>query len=350
MKKKLILHIGRHKTGTTGIQLFMSTQANVLANYGICYPLSGRDISETQSTEDQAAHHGMARALMGGRDAARTYLRDIQPKFFEEISRYSTVVLSSEGFQNVENFDLLSEFFEGFEIEIICYLREYLSYVVSSFIQEVKSTGLVCDLAFFESYFDFYIGRFIDQWNQFADRCNWRLYDREHLIGGDVVVDFASTLGLPVRPRAKVFTANSSFSGNMLGYKLILNTLGLHNLQYLEKMISLSQTIPHFSGHIFVNKSEQERMRLGNECNHILRGMFGDVQEDDFEKGAPILGGESLIEDFNTISRCLSDFPELSAHPLLGSIINGSRDLFFLLAHPALKMITEKHVPRGVGQ
>jgi hypothetical protein len=147
-----------------------------------------------------------------------------------------------------------------------------------------------------------------------------------------------------------VFTANNSFSGNLLGYKLILNTLGLHSLQYLEKMISLSHTIPHFSGHIFVRKSEQQRMRLGNECNTIIRAMFDDVREDDFEHGLPILGGEYLVEDFNIISRSLYDFHELSAHPLLGSIINGSRDIYFLLEHPALKLITEKHVPRDGGQ
>lgn len=42
MKKKVYLHIGLHKTGTTSIQVFFSKKKDILETQGILYPLTGR--------------------------------------------------------------------------------------------------------------------------------------------------------------------------------------------------------------------------------------------------------------------------------------------------------------------
>ena len=43
MKKRIIIHAGTHKTGTTFLQSFLSLNYKRLLDKGILFPLSGKD-------------------------------------------------------------------------------------------------------------------------------------------------------------------------------------------------------------------------------------------------------------------------------------------------------------------
>src|SRR5690606_19912977 len=95
--KRLILHIGRHKTGTTRLQFFLDKHAEELRRLGACYPLTGR---EAPTERERTAHHQLA-LLLFNRDSAG--LEALQPKFRAETAPFDLVVLSSEAFQNIDD-------------------------------------------------------------------------------------------------------------------------------------------------------------------------------------------------------------------------------------------------------
>jgi len=323
MTRRVILHIGRHKTGTTGLQLFLESRRADLTKAGFCYPLSGRNQSPGQSREDQSAHHGLARSLIGPRDIVRQRLQALRPAFLDEVRDAHTVILSSEGFQNVEHLDLLAAFLDGFEIETICYLREYLSYVASAYAQEIKGSGMATDFIFFEQNFGFYLPQFIAPWEHIARRSEWRLYDRARLVDGNVIADFVAIAGLPLEPSRVELDSNMSISGNLLGFKFILNMLGLHANALGAPMNALAMECPRFRGPFHMDLATQKRLRANNSCNRTLRDMFGDISEFDFEAGNGVFDPTCLEQDMKTILREFAQFEAVANHPLIAALERG---------------------------
>ena len=120
----LILHIGRHKTGTSSIQHFLHDNREELKARGVIYP---RPVGAA------AAHHGIALALAASRDMTKyqLFLKSLRP--LEQ-----TVVLSSEGFQRLLARQA-NQFFAPYrrDMRAVTYLREQFSYAWSSYCQNV---------------------------------------------------------------------------------------------------------------------------------------------------------------------------------------------------------------------
>ena len=58
MKKKVILHIGYNKTGTTAVQNAFYYNRNILAKNGIYYP------TKCRGKRKSPAHHSLAESLL----------------------------------------------------------------------------------------------------------------------------------------------------------------------------------------------------------------------------------------------------------------------------------------------
>jgi len=131
---KLVLHIGTHKTGTTSLQdqLFQSRES--LAAQGIIYP----DLSP------HSGHHGYltdwihlpkAYELPGG---GLNNLRNLANKYR---GSDQTVFLSSEEFSRAGgqggsvDFADLRAIFEGYDVQVICVLRDQLSFLQSVYLE-----------------------------------------------------------------------------------------------------------------------------------------------------------------------------------------------------------------------
>ncbi|MBL3552882.1 hypothetical protein [Rhodovulum sulfidophilum] len=253
----------------------------------------------------------------------RQSLKALRPAFLDEVRDAHTVILSSEGFQNVEHLDLLAEFLDGFEIETICYLREYLSYVASAYAHEVKGSGFVSDFVAFEERFYLDLPDFIARWRHVVRRCEWRLYDRARLVDGNVIADFVATAGLPLEPSRVVVDSNPSISGNLLGFKMLVNMLGLHRPELGPPMNDLALAHARFRGPIYVDLPTQKRMRDRNSCKRTLRNLFGDVQEFDFEAGNRVFDPFFLEQDMKTILQEFAQFEAVANHPLIAALERG---------------------------
>jgi len=222
------LHIGRHKTGTTAIQDFLSANRAILAQHGILYPA---ELTGTQ------AHHGLVLALEERNNASRnprgldsvvdTRLSDYLGRLRAEAHAAPDSIISSEGLQRVDP-RLVAEMF-GADVKILVYLREQLDYMLSAYAQEVHNGLATRTFAEFADASHYYYGTFLDRWADVfgGARLVVRIYDRASLARGDVVADFISVVGLDTVPglvRPEI-DANPSLSALLVYTKRLLNRL-----------------------------------------------------------------------------------------------------------------------------
>lgn len=156
--RRLYLHIGMHKTGSTSIQYFLHANRALLHRQGVDYP------------EEQRygyAHHPLAwlclphaRFMDPLKDKYATreaWVNDLNA-FRDRLkaSRYDRIILSSETFADTDPAKV-AEYFRDFDTRIIVYLRRQDLYLESSYNQNRKmkiKTRRLTDSADREQYLD----------------------------------------------------------------------------------------------------------------------------------------------------------------------------------------------------
>jgi len=143
MKKKLILHIGLDKTGTSTIQNVLHVNRDyLLNNYKILYPLTGQ-------WHDHSHHRIPFSMIKNNLHSNEDDLSTLLDSLLNEIatSTCERVVISSEIFRsciNLESFDLfyssLVELFES--VDIVIYLRNQVNWLLSLYNQFVKDNNV----------------------------------------------------------------------------------------------------------------------------------------------------------------------------------------------------------------
>jgi hypothetical protein len=219
----IILHIGRHKTGTSAIQHFLSRNRPRLGRLGWDYPrsLSGR-----------AAHHDFVAGLDSRRGVgdART-TPDGLVREAERMTAWLTTpgdkIVSSEAFQNLDP-EILRDVFPAGRTRVLVYLREPLDYLISSYAQTIQAQAARTPFVNYAASFRPDYARFLDRWAAVFgdDAIQARVYDRSVLCGGDIVHDFVEALGLPadqVRFPAQAF--NPSIGPELIEFKGVVNAV-----------------------------------------------------------------------------------------------------------------------------
>lgn len=225
----VLLHIGRHKTGTTALQQAFIASREALFAAGIDYPRHGLEYG---------AHHLIAEAVhlhslqKGDAEVARL-LRD----FRAEIDRAPTpwILVSSEGFQRCRP-DAVARLFTGHQVWVTIYLRDPLSYLQSAYLQEVQaSTYAEAIEGFAVTEFEADYQDFYDHWAKVFGVRNIlvRIFHPNLLRDGDIVSDFLTDLlpalvGKEIRfqkPAATTDSRNPSLSGAWIPFKLRLNRM-----------------------------------------------------------------------------------------------------------------------------
>lgn len=219
-KSKLILHIGRHKSGTSSIQNFLSINRKKLMDIGYTYH---------QSPDGRPAHHYLAEALARKNhkkmslQASMGKLKQLKSTFEQCIDKNKINIISSEAFQNCDP-KLVRAFFEDFDVLVICYLRDEISYLKSAYLQKVHATN------YHESIYSFYdnftpdYSKFVALWSECFENIIFRAFSRDELYQNDVVSDFLFSLNIN---REGFFDIgkqhNPSLSRRYLEIKLALN-------------------------------------------------------------------------------------------------------------------------------
>ncbi|MCA1748991.1 MAG: hypothetical protein ABR601_10995 [Parasphingopyxis sp.] len=273
MSQRLLLHIGRHKTGTSAIQNYCCTADEQFARHGAIYPRAGR---RRETGTLFPAHHQLAVQCHLPSHDPETFDR-IRAEFYEEIAGHDLVVLSSEGFQNIRDFALLDRFFDGFaqfDVSIICYLREYLSYLVSSYRQMTQNQQRFLTFARYCRR-DFRIGDFLEEWSAIGDLVT-RPFDRGRLKDGDVVADFLDLLGME-REAEGGRIVNHSIGGNLLFFRLIENRYGIEPIPYREAEQLAIDHAP-FRRAFYISDEQATQIRASAPYNAIVAKRIGELE------------------------------------------------------------------------
>lgn len=235
MTREFLLHIGRHKTGTTAIQRFVRDNSAALARCGIVYPATP---DQTPCHKHLAANMvNFQRAKWGktnelgifsflGQDSIPADPKAAIESFFRDLpAGNERILLSSEGLCNVFPV-ILREFVPPGRTRIIVYLREQLSYFLSAYAQAVQARKLCVGIEeFLESrlldYMAFLCG-FAQAFGQ--EQITPRIYERRRFEAGDVRKDFLQVLH--VKGEGFLYEnvdPNPSIGGPLLAFKLALN-------------------------------------------------------------------------------------------------------------------------------
>lgn len=189
MDHVLVLHIGRHKCGSSSIQYFMSSNADKLGELGVLYPEIGRG---------RNAHHTIAiRCRSGSFDDidAVTALSAANPG--------KTVVLSSEGLGLLRQAQIeeLQRRTSRQPVMIVLYTRDAAGWVPSAYNERTKKAMNLLDFdEFFVRRYSTGGAKLLSRLEPWARCFGWenirvRSLDKRSLSGGSLIDDFLSILG-----------------------------------------------------------------------------------------------------------------------------------------------------------
>ena len=218
--KRLSLHIGSPKTGTTAIQFFLEENSAVLKERGICYPVLPRKYAKGILANRNAHVILQAAFERVNPDNVSDEYREITVKnktaLVKRIADYDHVIMSDEriwvdGARKPDLWPAIKAVAEelGFdEIDIIVYLRRQDQFVSSLWNQYIKSearlrstlpnyakarkTHRVLDYDTALSHIEDCFGR---------EHVAVRVFDREQLAHGDARYDFCDILGIEIDDR-----------------------------------------------------------------------------------------------------------------------------------------------------
>lgn len=210
MSKKLILHIGTEKTGTTSIQEYLLENKEVLSKQGFFIPVT--------PSSSAPNHRKLATACFNdGRedDSFKEYkINDFIEwkkntfKIIEEeliSSTLETHILSSEHFSSrlttqkeiSRLFDFLKVIYS--DIEVLVYFRRQDEYAVSLYSTNLKSGGVgknIIPSGMLPDRYNYY--SICNKWGKVFGRKNIiaKQFDRKILKNGSVLSDFCNVVGI----------------------------------------------------------------------------------------------------------------------------------------------------------
>lgn len=220
MNKKLILHIGTPKTGTSSIQGFMKLNKEKLAQRGFEYPIFSKKWPGIGQPRN--AHFLYRCALtLGGyhREDPRPGYAEACLEEFGALVRAcdGTMVLSDETLWQMasrfkKSVPALKRILDGYgfdKYQVIVYLRRQDTFIESQWNQQIKASGVGSKTfsSTFEAYsnrgyannvcnYDRTLKRLEKEFGQ--ENITVRIYDRSQLVGQDSVADFLDVLGLDI--------------------------------------------------------------------------------------------------------------------------------------------------------
>ncbi|MFL1406149.1 hypothetical protein ACJO2E_12470 [Marinobacter sp. M1N3S26] len=223
---KVILHIGRHKTGTSSLQRFFYENPELLWSHGLVYP---------SIYLKRIAHHNLSEPFRPGEFNKLTnrekssLIADVRSELYANLNQKDVVYLfSSEAFQNVDPM-IIRQIFDPniFEVVIVCYFRDQISYLASAYNQRVHATeysGTIYD--YYRKYFRANYYKFARIWNDAFDSVVYRKYERSSLYRSDLIQDFfKSVLNVELLEGGPPKDSNPSLTEKFVYIKRKINEL-----------------------------------------------------------------------------------------------------------------------------
>lgn len=282
--KRLFLHIGFFKTGTTSIQACLSANSKRLLKRGIFYPTDPR-----ASFVQKRKHSPLVAALPGMKpnrldpEKSRTYKTayDDLLETLEE-TEFDTLVLSDEGFGGPkvarEQMEWLQQKFSDYEIKVIVYIRPQDAYLTSVYQQKTKGV--------FSKRFEFSMHEDMPGL-RFASRLKpWRdAFGTENVVvrpftpslwhEGELFYDFLHALGLRNDGLKLVTATNEGLDHRAVELLRELNSIASFDFQTRKLRNRVASNLQDFMKSVFTKK----KMVLSSEQSNLLRDYYRSENE-----------------------------------------------------------------------
>lgn len=186
----LVLHIGRHKCGSTSLQHFLQCNTETLRNFGIVYPRTGRD---------RHAHHQLSDRMR------RDDFADFDAIVADAAAHPENhVVVSSEGLCLLAPPQIaeLRRRAGGQHVIVVLYIKELAAWIPSKYNEFTKRGNNLLDFDGFYARQDLSSGlKLLHRAEQWAQSFGWenirvRSLDKRSLARGTLLDDFLSVFDL----------------------------------------------------------------------------------------------------------------------------------------------------------
>lgn len=309
--RELILHIGRHKSGTTAIQHFLNDNRDELLRRGVHVPRAGRR-GEGHHALAEPLRRRLAR-LSGLTDPRSLAVWRALVAELHGIAPELVAVISSEAFQNCEA-SLVARGIGGFRTRVLVYLRNQVDYLASAYAQRVHATDYCGSVEDF--YRDIFLPlhdyeRFLQGWEtQFPGQLTVRRYRP-----GTMVQDFAAAaFGMEDLSWATLrAAANPSLNAQVLEFKRRLNARGPADapppglLYRVLPELNARCPAPKFRVPEALRRDLVARAERGDSA--VAARYFGEAQLFDYSPGAAAAEPLPPLSDaeFRRMYNCLQD-------------------------------------------
>lgn len=338
MSKKVILHLGMHKTGSTALQAFLVAHAaNLLQHRSVLVPEAGRPMLGEQLSD---GHHQLAWMLDEDRSLHRE--RHCQPDVFARLRREiddsaaTTVILSSEELDALQRPEIerLAAELDGHDLQVVVYLRRQDQYVQAMYFTEIAyQRGKVADIeAFIHSgrcgSLDY--AALLENWATVfgRERVVARRYERRQLLGGNVVKDFMDAVGIRI-PWAREdlwklpeVTLNRTLPKAFLDALIAARELGLSDMQQAQLRRLLLRVVPRKAELDLLSPRQCQTLLASLEAGNrqLFERWFGGVP---FDWGTDALGD---IEQAQLAWEQQHAKPNGFLDPVLRALLRATRD------------------------
>lgn len=297
MDKKLILHIGAGKTGTSSIQNCIGINSAELSKRGIFVPSS--DLSASQKVVGQHVWYFAGLRKLTINEAKSKLESDLKNIF--KLNPGKTILLSAENLSDRNNISaLFSDLTKEIKIQIVFYVRRQDDYLLSAWQQWFAKADsdlwawIIRNAGVIANWKDV-----IDDWMRVVPKENIkvRVYDRKMLVGNDVVLDFLEVLKISTEGinLEKGINQNPSFNLGILDFVEKNSNLfqGAHDNEFYSFLAKYSPSSKKISRHSPITFKQRMAIlsKYQNSNDWILKSffdngrnsLFNNPRESDFE-------------------------------------------------------------------
>lgn len=292
--RRIIFHIGRHKSGTSSLQHFFSNHRDFLAKQGILYTVAG-------TRKNGLAHHELSHMCHTGQGGGQSIDGVVRAIKSEIGPQHETLLFSSEEFQNLASTKWVKHVIRQFpkaDVEIICYIREFADYMVSAFRQAIQNQPK------FQTFSTFCQNRypargFIRRWRKTGTlKLGW--FHSNLLKDKDIISDFLEKTGIAAPEDYEVRQRNPSLGGNLLFMKMAANHDRLPFLPYAD-MTRLMLKRDTFVEPFYFPDERANELRAITSFNRVFEKHLGPVPYKSWEDGVKLPNLNALQDDLDFI-------------------------------------------------
>lgn len=285
MKKKVIIHIGHLKSGSSSIQNFIYDNNAKLTS-------GGKRLRYVQSAIAIERFIGIRHLFLnkvdlesGGR----------WPDVVDEISacEEEVAIVSYEGLirYSKNEVELVGGLLEKFEVTVVVYLRRQDFFIQSLYVEYLQNHSFKCDFSSFATAYEHLCDyrHIVSLWSDVFGSEKIIVRNFDHIVSqaGDVVVDFCSlfNISIPEDVDLSIYRENRSLKKEMLEVVFALNRVDIPLKQkrlfcqeYLRRCRGFSFNKQSF----FSNDSAQRFLENYHEDNHWLLESYPETFDASF--------------------------------------------------------------------